>query len=384
MTIEVIETQKIVNRLIKILGKNINIMSKDGTIIASGDKSRIGDFHGAAKDAIEQRCEVIVNGGNGVKYEGSKAGVNIPIYYKDEVLGVVGITGDPAEVKGYGLIVKELVELMIQEEERRSFELFQSRAIKNFAKELVKYHGEEDYKVLSSRAKLVQFDGDVPRILIAVDICSFTSIMNSYEEDFMVQRVKQQIVDIIHSISHQTFDVAFNISDEHFIILKSNYEDLGTYCSEVEAVLHEKLGIKVYIGIGGVCRSLKDYHSAYILASNTVNIGIKLHPDKLIYFSKDYKLQLLLHNISDEQKQQFLSSMDRLFQDRSDENLKELLNTIKAYFENKMSIKDTAKALYVHRNTILYRINKFVENYGMDITEPYHCMMVYIGLNLLE
>jgi carbohydrate diacid regulator len=386
MTIETIETQKIVNRLMNILGKNINIMNKDGTIIASGDKSRLGDFHGAARDAALQKSEIIVNEDNKTKYEGSKFGVNIPIYYKADVLGVVGITGEPAEVKGYGLIVKELVELMIQEEERRSFELFQSRAVKNFAKELIKYHGEEDYKVLNSRAKLVQFDADIWRILIAIDICDFTSIVASYNKDseVMIQKLKQQIIDIVYSISNSNLDVAVNIVDDHFIIFKSNDEDLEAYCNKIEEVFYERLGIKVYIGVGGMCRSLKDYHSAYLLATDTVNIGRKLHPNKLIYFSRDYKLELLLHNINEEKKQQFLSSYGTLFANDEDENIKELLKTVKAYFENKMSIKNTAAALYVHRNTILYRINKFEEYCGINITDPYQCMMVYIALNFLE
>jgi carbohydrate diacid regulator len=385
MTIETIETQKIVNRLMNILGKNINIMNKDGTIIASGDKSRLGDFHGAARDAALQKNEVIVNEDNKREYEGSKFGVNIPIYYKGEVLGVVGITGEPAEVKGYGLIVKELVELMIQEEERRSFELFQSRAVKNFAKELIKYHGEEDYKVLSSRAKLVQFDADISRILIVFDICDFTSIIASYKKDseVMIQKLKQQIIDTVSSISNSNIDVAVNLVDDHFIIFKSNEDDLEAYCNKIEEVFYERLGIKVYIGVGGACRSLKDYHSAYLLATDTVNIGRKLHPNKLIYFSTDYKLELLLHNINEEKKQQFLSSYGTLFINGENENTEELLKTVKAYFENKMSIKDTAAALYVHRNTILYRTNKFEEYCGIDITDPYQCMMVYIALNLL-
>jgi carbohydrate diacid regulator len=92
----------------------------------------------------------------------------------------------------------------------------------------------------------------------------------------------------------------------------------------------------------------------------------------------------LLHNVNQEQKAQFLSNLGTLFEDTHDDSVKELLNTIKVYFEKKMSIKDTAAALYVHRNTILYRINKFVENYGIDITNPYQCMMVYIGFNLIE
>jgi carbohydrate diacid regulator len=386
MTIETIETQNIVNRLINILGKNINIMNKDGTIIASGDKSRIGDFHGAAKDAIDQKSEVIVNENNQVKYEGSKSGVNIPIYYKGEAIGVVGITGEPAEVKGYGLIVKELVELMIQEEERRNFELFQSRAIKNFARELVKYHGNEDYAILSSRAKLIQFDAAIPRILIAINICDFSSIMASYKEDseVMAQKLKQEIVDSINVISNLALDVAVNIIDDHFVIFKSNYSNIDAYCEKIEKVLQDRFAIKVYIGVGSKCTSLEEYHRSYILATNTIDIGRRLHPEKLIYFSKDYNLQLLLHNVNHEQKAQFLSNLGTLFEDTHDDSVKELLNTIKVYFENKMSIKDTAAALYVHRNTILYRINKFVENYGIDITNPYNCMMVYIGFNLIE
>jgi carbohydrate diacid regulator len=386
MTIETIAAQKIVNRLISILGKNANIMDKEGIIIASGDKSRIGDFHEAAKAAIREKREIIVHEDNESTYEGSRSGVNIPVYYKGEVLGVVGITGEPGEVKGYGLIVKELVELMIQEEERRSFELFQSRAVKSFAKELIKYHSKEDYAVLSSRAKLVQFDSEVSRTLIAVGICDFCKVSASFKEqsEIMVQKLKQDVVDLIGRVSNSDLDLAINIIDDNFIIFKSSYSDIKEYCQKIGEVLQEKLGIKVCIGVGGVCSSLKDYHSAYILASNTLSIGRRLHPDRQIYFSEDYKLQLLLKDISLEQKEQFLSSMGKLFENKADDTLSELLNTVKVYFENKMSIKDTAAALYVHRNTILYRINKFTENYGIDITDPYECMMVYIGLNLIE
>lgn len=384
MTIEILEAQKIVNKLMNILGKNINIMNKDGIIIASGNKGRIGDFHGAAKDAVEQKSEIIVNEENSLKYEGSKAGVNIPIYYKREVIGVVGITGEPSEVKGYGLIVKELVELMIHEDERRKFELFQSRAIKSFAKELVKYHSEEDYQVLSSRAKLVQFNFDIPRILISIEICDFNNIIAAYMEDteVMIQRLKQQIIDEISSISNPEIDIVLNMVEDEFVIFKSGYEDIDNYCTKLKEILWDNLGIKVYIAVGGVCRNLKQYHAAYLLATDTLNIGRRINQDKLIYFSGDYKLQLLISSINKEQKQQFLSSFGTLFNNKDDESTKELLNTIKFYFENKMSIKDTASALFVHRNTILYRINKFIEIYNIDVTDPYQCMMVYIALNI--
>jgi carbohydrate diacid regulator len=385
MIIEAIEAQKIVNRLMSILGKNINIMNRDGIIIASGDKSRIGDFHGAALDAVEQKSEVIVNEHNLLRYKGSKAGVNIPIYYKSDVLGVVGITGDPSEVKGYALIVKELVELMIQEEERRNLELFQSRAVKSFVKELVKYHSQEDYEVLYSRAKLVQFDTDIQRTLILIDIPGISSALASHSDqlEITVQRLRQKVLDEINSNCDSVFDVAVNIIDNQFVIFKSGCEDLHGFCNSLKEKLAMQLGVKAYISVGRTCKSLGDYHNSYLLARHTLEVGRRLDSKEFIYFSQDYKLQLLLHNISREEKRQFLESFGHLFTDTSDENKVELFNTVKVFFENKMSIKYTASALFVHRNTVLYRLNKFTENFNIDVTDPYECMLVYIALNLL-
>ena len=119
MSLETYDAQKIVDRLMNILGKNINLINTEGIIIASGDKNRINTFHAAALTASIQRQNIIVDNANIESFEGSKPGVNIPIYNNNEVLGVVGITGEPVEVQGYGLVVKELVELMIQEEERK-------------------------------------------------------------------------------------------------------------------------------------------------------------------------------------------------------------------------------------------------------------------------
>ncbi|WDC84781.1 sugar diacid recognition domain-containing protein [Caloramator sp. mosi_1] len=64
--------QKIVNRLMSILGKNINIMDVDGVIIASGDENRIGTLHEGAKEAANRKEEVIIDDDNKNLYRGSK------------------------------------------------------------------------------------------------------------------------------------------------------------------------------------------------------------------------------------------------------------------------------------------------------------------------
>lgn len=386
MILETYDSQKIVDRLMSILGKNINLISTEGIIIASGDRTRINTFHGAAKTAAIQRQNIIVDKTNIDKFQGSRPGVNIPIYSNNEVIGIVGITGEPSEVEGYGLIVKELVELMIQEEERKKLELFQSRAVRSFAKEIIKYNEKMDMDILTSRAQLVNFDCSVPRIILAADICNFSSLINQWDEksEIVIQSLKQQIVDTINRISNPRYDVAFNLSEDRFIIFRNLEENITTYCERVFNEVVEKTGLKLYIGVGSKCTSLNDYYNSYTLANRTLNMGRKLHPEKHIYFDEDYRLQLLLKTIGAEAKEEYLQSLGEVFRKPITQHRLELLGTVKAYFEKGMNARETASALFIHRNTLLYRINRFKEEFKIDITVPYNCMMLYVGITLID
>jgi len=380
------ECQKIVDRVISILGKNINIINSEGIIIASGDKTRVNTFHKGAKLAASEKKEVIVEDKDLNSYEGCRKGVNLPIYHNDQVLGVVGITGEPSDVRGYGVIVKELVELMIHENERTKMELFQFRAIKNFAREIIRDSVYEDESIFRTRAQLIGFQEKLPRVVIVADICSFATILDSYSEDAetMVQRLKQDIVDLIKSMTHSRDDIVFNLSEDRFVILKSLNKDLAEYCSDVQELLKVELKLNMYMGIGSVCNDLKDYHSSYIQAHKLVNLGRKLHPKKLIYIAKEYRIQMLLNTMSYEQRQEFLNGFGDTFNDRNSADMDEMLNTIEVYFENKMSIKDSSQAMFLHRNTVAYRLNKFKELYKIDVTDPYYCMLVYIAMTLIK
>jgi len=48
-----------------------------------------------------------------------------------------------------------------------------------------------------------------------------------------------------------------------------------------------------------------------------------------------------------------------------------------------MNINRAAEKLYVHRNTVIYRMNKAKEIFNMDISKPYECMIIYLSINLL-
>jgi carbohydrate diacid regulator len=389
MLIETIDCQNIVSRLINLLGNNINIMNEKGIIIASGDKGRINTFHEAAMAALNEKREIIVDSDKFKKeaYEGAKKGVNIPIYHNNQAVGVVGITGEPSKIKDYGIIVKELVELMIQQEETKKIELYQSRSVRNFAKELIKDHDGEDKELFSYKSQLVDFKLDIPRVVIVADVNFYSSYVQQYGEDSEVTKemVKQSIVDIINKLSKSGVDLAINLYMDRFVIFKNCSDDVKAYCQKLQKELSSKFILKLSIGIGSTCKKIEDYSKSYILASKIVSIGQKINPDKSIYFADEYKLQLLLSYLTNEQKDECLTNIGFIQSlDNVSNNTSELLNTVKVYFESGMNLQTTANKSFLHRNTVNYRINKFKETYGIDINDPYNCAMVYMSINLLK
>lgn len=377
------DAQAIVDRLISILGKNINIINKDGIIIASGDKKRIGHLHEAGRMAALENREITVNNDNINTYPGTKTGVNIPVYYKNDVICVVGITGDVSEVKGYALVVKELVELMFQELENRRFEYLKGRALRSFARELLNHHDSEDITDLIARAKVMDFDFSVERVVIEIDVDNLPSRSNAFEDmdEVMIQNFKQQIDDMLNSILGSS-EIAFNLHDHRFIILKQYSENVEDFAYNTIDILKSRFNIQCHVGIGCVCYNLSGYSQSYKLADKAIEIGKKVDTKRKVYPWDKYKLHMLLKSSGTENKNDYLCEYKPILEDM-DKN-QDMLVTIKTYFEKGMSIKETASELFIHKNTVLYRLNKVKEKYGINIFNVNECMNLYITILLCK
>ncbi len=101
-------------RLGEHIERNVNIIDGDGIIVASRDASRVGQYHEAAHRLIRSGGEIeAVERREGMP-PGIREGVNLPIRRGDETLGVVGVTGIPAEIMDLAYAVKTSVEAMAE------------------------------------------------------------------------------------------------------------------------------------------------------------------------------------------------------------------------------------------------------------------------------
>ncbi len=378
--LNLVNYQSIVNRLISILGKNINIMDDKGIITASGDESRINTYHSGAYKVAQENKEIIIDKNSLDRYEGCKEGVNIPFCFDGKVQGVVGITGHINEVKGYGLIVKELVELMIQEEVNRQEQMLQTRAIKNFIKELIKNHTEEEWEDIERRAKLLQINMECERVVIIGDISNFTEVLHSLGEkrEIKSQEIKDKIVKLINEYNNSKNDLVINVYCDIFVILKTVPKDIDKYCTELNKYIYKEANVNLDLAVGVPCNSIKDYVISYDTACEVLKLGRNISKNKTYYLYKDFRIPIVIKNISENVKIRYLKSFITKNFDFDLKEVEEILFTAKILIENDMNVKKASENSFQHRNTFIYRMRKYREQYGLDLSNCICCMELYM------
>ena len=105
---------EIVRRTMHVIGYNVNVMDKRGRIIGSGDGKRLGQSHEGALLAIERRGRFEIDQESAARLQGVLPGTNLVIEFENEIVGVIGITGDPKEVTKYGELVKMTAEMYLE------------------------------------------------------------------------------------------------------------------------------------------------------------------------------------------------------------------------------------------------------------------------------
>lgn len=120
-------------------------------------------------------------------------------------------------------------------------------------------------------------------------------------------------------------------------------------------------------------------------ALQTIKIGLKLHPSETIFsYRKDAVYHELYQNFSFENLNQIYATTIKPLIDYEQQYHSDLVITLEAFFENQLNITQTAKTLYLHRNTINYRIKKIEELLGVNLKNWNDCVRVQLGFYVLK
>ena len=357
--------QEIVNRTMTIINWNINVMNEKGIIIASGDERRVDAVHEGALKVIETQAGFEIADTEIGQFHGVKAGINLPIKSFDKVVGVIGITGNPTEIRHYGELVKMAAEMIIQQ----AFLMEEMQWDERLKEELVTklLDGQEYDALFFDRAKRLGIDVRIPRTAVIIASMDKARVFKSLRSKLLkddLHVVHQQYIILLKKIALK--DGVWNEA-----ATKLELKKWAAYFEKQE-------GISVKIALGSYHSGMEGLSVSYQEAVHALKVGMKLSPDTTLYFSDDSKLPIFLSQALELGLSVSMEPyVDRL---KHQDKKGELLETLLMYVEENGDVNKVASKLFIHRNTLRYRLERINELTGKNPRKLKELVELYLSL----
>lgn len=332
--------EEIVYQTMKRLHYNINIISTDGVILASGDKKRVDLIHEGAKVVAKTAQPLMIDESNIHSYPNTKPGINMPITYQGEIVGVVGITGDPNQLKEIAELVQLTTEIMTHQALTESKSEWQRKNEDFVFKSLV--DGMPIENSLKNHIQKLSFDLKPP----------FQILLLSVDEEENSNRLSFYLEDLFFKLPAFYGHLQLN---EYYILLSGMQEDQADNLINQLGQKKHKLP-SIQIGVGSIVQNLTQLPLAFHSAKTALQYAKK---SGLVTFFEDIELYSLF---KDSEGEEVLHFVNRVLSKLS----YKLLTTLQTFFESNLQLNQCAQKLEIHRHTLTYRLHKIKQLTGYD------------------
>ncbi|MCD8502698.1 MAG: helix-turn-helix domain-containing protein [Bacillaceae bacterium] len=153
-------------------------------------------------------------------------------------------------------------------------------------------------------------------------------------------------------------------------------DDIQTYRHTIETIMAD-FYVTISLFFGTAFTSLDVAKDIYSWEKNAFDIGRRFLPNLFFIEKRDFIPHLLLNETSEMTKTMLKTIL-------ATENDAELIKTVKVFLECNLNATLAAKKLYIHRNSLQYRIDKFIEKTGIDIKQFRQAVSLYMLIVLQE
>ena len=159
--------------------------------------------------------------------------------------------------------------------------------------------------------------------------------------------------------------------DKHSAVLikditdDESVEELTQYAQALQETLMGETAHQMIIGVGRGCHMLEELRESYAEARRAIEVGRTFKPEESIYVYSRLILECFLMELP----QDISAYYHSLLFNRRNQRLfnEEMLYTIDMFFRKDLNLSDTARQLYIHRNTLVYRLDKVQKQTGLDL-----------------
>ena len=342
--------QGLVHQMRDTIDATVGVVDDSATIIACSDLTKVGTTNEFVSLDLSDVHDIFIRDGYTYKPFGSP---NKPEY----AVFVEGV--DDAAAKYANILAIALFNVKQYYDEKYD----RSNFIKNVVLDNI-LPGD-----IVVKARELHFNSDVSRVVLLIRIISSNDV---------------SAFDIIQNLfPDKTKDFVLNITESDIILVKevkNNVEskDLEKLARSISDTLSSEFYTRVNVGIGTVVVGIKDLARSFKEAQIALEVGKVFDTDKSIVSYDNLGIARLIYHLPTTLCETFLQEV---FKKGSIESLDhETLFTIQRFFENNLNVSETSRKLFVHRNTLVYRLEKIKKLTGLDLREFDHAIVFKIAL----
>ena len=342
--------QTVIHQMRDVVGRTVGVIDENGIVIACSDTARIGESKQRIKEELTYSQDSIVYDGYTYRFVGAQEQSDSIVFVEGNDLHA----SKTAQI--IAISISGIKSLYDEKYDKGSF-------IKNILLDNIL---PSDIYVKSNE---LHFNSDESRAVIVIKFLS----QGSY--------VPYEVISSI--VSDKTKDYVISISEQDIVIVKevsktATSEELEAFAEEMLNTVANDYGAKILIGISSIAESLKDLARSYKEAKISLEVGKVFDIEKPIMSYENLGIGRLVYQLpttlceiflGEVFKKGSLSSLDR-----------ETLMTVQSFFENNLNVSETSRKLFVHRNTLVYRLEKIRKLTGLDLREFDHAVTFKVAL----
>ena len=207
-----------------------------------------------------------------------------------------------------------------------------------------------------NRAKKLHIDAEVRRLVFIIE--------TKNEKDTNALETVRNI------FSSKTKDFVTAVDEKNIILVKEvkqneTYEDMSKTAKVIVDMLNTEAMSSVHVAYGPIVNDLKEVSRSYKEAKMALDVGKIFYGNRNIIAYSNLGIGRLIYQLPIPLCKMFIKE---IFENRSPDDFdEETLTTINKFFENSLNVSETSRQLYIHRNTLVYRLDKIEKSTGLDL-----------------
>ena len=342
--------QGVIHQMHDAVDRVIGVVDEAGVVIACSELSKIGEMRNRVKEEMIYTTDTMVVDGYTYQPIGSGAKIEFMVFVEGE---------DKLADKYASILAISLSNIKSYYDEKCD----RSSFIKNIIMDNILPSD------IYAKSKELHFDGNDHRVVFLVRFYSRTEIMP---------------FDILQNMfPDKSRDYVIATGDQDIVVVKGLANDMDLSDTEklaqsISDTLSSEFYCRVGIGIGTIVDNIKDLARSYKEAQIAIEVGKVFETEKNIISYENLGIGRLIYQLPTTLCEMFLQEV---FKKGSLESLdRETLMTIQCFFENNLNVSETSRKLFVHRNTLVYRLEKIRKLTGLDLREFEHAITFKVAL----